>query len=85
VSQFWVVKLGSLKLPFMLLYQYLGSLALHELARNLASVFGSTYKFHARIINVHLHGVIRTGTSEIEPNVNSLVGQRQAKVKTLVM
>jgi hypothetical protein len=64
----------------------------HKLAWNLASVFCSTYtceqafscmkqnksKFHSRITNVHLHDVMQTGISNMEPNI--LVGQRQAQV-----
>jgi hypothetical protein len=67
---------------------------LRKLARNLASAFGSTYtceqafsrmkqkksKFHSRISDVHLHDVMRTGISKMEPNVNSLAEQRQAQV-----
>jgi hypothetical protein len=37
-------------------------------------------KFHSRITDVHLHDVMRTGISEMEPNVNSLAEQRQTQV-----
>jgi hypothetical protein len=65
-----------------------------ELAQHLASVFGSTYKcehalsyikqtklkFCSRITKVYLHDVIQTGISEMEPNINSLLKQRQTQI-----
>jgi len=35
-------------------------------------------KFRSSITVVHLHDVIRIDISEIEPNINSSVGKRQA-------
>jgi hypothetical protein len=63
-------------------------------AQNLASVFGSTYTsfscmkqnklmFCSRITNVHLYDVMQIVISNMEPNVNSLVGQRKAQVSYL--
>jgi hypothetical protein len=37
-------------------------------------------EFRSRIINVYLHDVMQIGISKMEPNVNSLVEQRQAHV-----
>jgi hypothetical protein len=68
---------------------------LRKLATNLASVFGSTCtceqafsrmehnksKLRSRITCVNLHDVMRTGISNVEPNVNSLAEQRQAQFR----
>jgi predicted PolB exonuclease-like 3'-5' exonuclease len=67
---------------------------LRKLARNLASVSGSTYtceqafsrmkqnksKFRSRITDVHAHDVMQIVISEMEPNINSLAEQRKAQV-----
>jgi hypothetical protein len=34
----------------------------------------------SRIPNVHYHDVMQNDTSEMEPNINSLAGQRRAQV-----
>jgi hypothetical protein len=67
---------------------------LHKLAQNLASVFGSIYtceqvishmkqnklRFCSRTTYVQLHDVMWVGILNMEPNVTSVVEQRQAQV-----
>jgi hypothetical protein len=38
------------------------------------------FKLHSRITDIYKHDVMQTGISKMEPNVNCLVEQRQAKV-----